>query len=68
MVNWLEEETLKLIELWSEDSLVPRELGGSLAPISPRGALIKIHFNERTCKHSAYSHAHILCSYDHVTF
>ena len=41
MANWLEEETLKLIELWSEDSLVLRELGGSLAPIGPRGTLIK---------------------------
>ena len=68
MANWLEEETLKLIELWSEDNLVPRELGGSLASIDPRGALIKIHFNERMCKRSAYFHAHISCSYDHVMF
>ena len=42
---------------------MPRELGGSLAPISPRGALIKIHFDERTCKFSTYIHAHISCSY-----
>ena len=47
---------------------MPRELGGSLAPIGPRGALIKIHFNERTSKRSACIHANISCSYDHVTF
>ena len=41
MANWSEEETLKLIELWSKDTLVPRKLGGSLEPIGPRGALIK---------------------------
>ena len=40
MANWSDEETLKLIELWSEDSLALRDLGGSLAPIGPRGALI----------------------------
>ena len=32
---------MKLIELWSEDNLAPKELGGSLAPIGVRGALIK---------------------------
>ena len=70
VANWSEVEILKLIELCSEDSLAPRELGGSLAPIGPRGALIQIHFIERTCKRSAYMyiHAHISCSYDHVTF
>ena len=59
---------LKLIELWSKDNLVLRELGGSLAPDRSSGCINKIHFNECTCKHSTYIHAHISYSYDHVTF
>ena len=59
---------MKLIELWSEDSLALRELGADRSS----GYTNKIHFNQRTCKRSAYIHAymyaHISCSYDHVTF